>query len=522
MTGTIYAMTLDELIDSYDYSYSDVNFNLNDYDIKDDSLWFNITSLNGLHIFEVKLFSDFSKTSMTKKVDYNLVYGENEVIIDIEDSYYLENGIYDIGLVVRDDDGEVIFRQDNLFEIDIDNYFIYDYEIDEDKFILKKVPNNFISYLDTSKAILEAYNNTIFNISDVEVVRKILFAKGDVIISKNVDYIRNVTLENYETDIEIKLPDLELENVTFDNQTGKLEFDIKNNGEDSSGSFIVKIYDNDSNEVESSIIPYVLPNQSIGNFYYFDNSKNYFIYVDYYNDIDESYEYNNYWPYDIDEQENTFVDPNGKWVRKWKSEIGNFYFDIIENRSFKTIVKDQNLTSGTFIGFEMERIENFTAGEYVFLINTSGNFSLYIDGNLILNNSNKTSYYSDSIELNGESNLSIEYEGIIGDEFSFEIKESCFSKVNFGYDWNMIKCDENMIYADGDKYVHYFLMDLSDKNYVFVFDEEVDKMYLNNTLVDLIGTYNKSFAELKGNGIGEIMIISNHGNISMRKFVEIS
>ncbi|MCA9460031.1 MAG: hypothetical protein KC550_05785, partial [Nanoarchaeota archaeon] len=105
-----------------------------------------------------------------------------------------------------------------------------------------------------------------------------------------------------EISSEIKnltLSDLKIIIDNYNNSTGNLALNISNSGSRDIIGFILKIIDNESNIWKEDIIDYILLNETKSKNYKLpSNLSKIIVFVDYYNNIEESNESNNfdYWP----------------------------------------------------------------------------------------------------------------------------------------------------------------------------------------------------------------------------------
>lgn len=393
-----YSISFDELIKSYDFTYksSFVEVNLNELN--------NITinTIGGKYIINNYLSSDLN-TSISKSENIILNNGDNHYIFLINNSH-LESGNYSAAFEVISG-SRIIFRNDSLFNLNIKNNYslkVVSHTNNSIQF------NQNLSHYNSSLILIEtengfSYVNSLINQDKVKFnlpsnklikIKKVILSNTqNFIISTNI-IIKNELVAksviNQTSEIDLTLSDLSISNFSYNNLTGESVLNISNEGIGDAIYFDLKLIDDNYNFVFGKRISYLLSNTSLS--YVFNltsNLSNVYVFIDYYNSVNELDEENNLFVWPIKEKVvfnltqkviyDKIKDKHGikrefKINESLRGKVLNLTYDFSEKKA-KLKFLDFNTTSNLNKTIKIDLYEN--AGKYLTVlgVNSSYNFS---------------------------------------------------------------------------------------------------------------------------------------------------
>lgn len=402
-----YAISLSDLLNSYDFSYKDsfVKINFENISLYNNTYTYfvNVNLIGGDYVIDNYITSNLNSSLVFSK---NFILNNGDNVLNFSfDKKYLLSGEYSIGFEILNN-GKLVYRNNSLNKINIvnseeleivkiDNMSImFNLNLTEfNSSLIEIQTENGIEYLE---AIIE--NDIInFNLPSKNLIeiKKIIFSnennkfilKTDKII-KNV--IQNETINNNTFISDLTLSDLIISNFSYDNVSGESFLNISNIGEGDAIYFDLKIIDGNFNFVFEKKINYLLSNTSLNyNFNLSSNLSSVYIFIDYYNSVDELNEDNNLFIWPIEEETilnltekiifDKIKDKNGikrefKINESLKGKILNLTYDFGEKKA-KLKFLDFNTSSNLNKTIKIDLYENTNNYLTVLGVNSSYNFS---------------------------------------------------------------------------------------------------------------------------------------------------
>ncbi len=347
MAFNLYSISLDELIDSYDFNYDsgDVEISLENYSISNETLFFNF-SLHGFqddYLLDFKIISTNTKTFKSKSIvlDLNTSYmyflvneslkdletGEYELILFLErynDVIYRNYSFLGFDLISNYTFEELdVIEEDSLLldisyeTIDLNSnslidYFLFEIELNLDLAGEYEIRSLFMNYLGERVILKQDYldidsNKFNINLSSLDVLTlrksgpyflKSVMIRNDSMILDSKVYDLQIEDYSYYDFENSNLVDLVFRNVSYNETSGEFNFSILNLGLSDSSYFYVNFFDSNLNHSERFVAPYLLSNESL-NFSYnlSSNLSEIYLFVDSYDNIYELNESNNEYVY---------------------------------------------------------------------------------------------------------------------------------------------------------------------------------------------------------------------------------
>lgn len=456
---SVYSINLDELVNSYDYTYSQNDFKLNSskLDIKDETqinLELNLTARP--QVYNLTLILSSKKNGNFKIQNFVVNRLVNIINIPIEVSN-LDEDNYTISLFIYDENNILVYRNYNLYEIEINTgEFLLDnsYEIQDES------TKYFI--INNSRA-----ENIFYEISTL-----------------NSD-------ENLRINENIYISDLAIKNISYDNLTGETLIEIINFGSSDAIWYDFSVVDENFNLIHEHFEHYLEQNKSKNLVITLEQNLSIFhVILDYNNNIEENYKFNNIlsWPVNnlteicndnLDNNRNGFTDENC---------ILEIVIDQINETNLST-----NLTNNNSLNLEHNISNNINLNqnnsnlsqnnsnstpnnlEYVFLgsggseSGAGGWGGSGGSGNSNLNVNLKNSVNLNDI-LNKKQNEILENEELIFnfEDFQTKIKLIKINLENIEINYN----DENLILSNGES----IILDYNNKSVMVKYlGNELDK-----------------------------------------------
>lgn len=334
---------IEDFADSYDFTYSSSDFSLDLISVSQENdnltILLNVSSKNQNYTFLSNLKSLNTDTKMSQIKIEKLNFGYNLVKLYLN-TKYLKNGDYMLGLEVSNDE-LIIFRDLNFEQIEVNNLdnrylkllntnyiqtknsSILDLELEN---IPKNISQIFIIIGDIKNnlyqfnAIANSTSQILFELNSSKLIKNNLskiFLKNIVFICNNIQYTISENIifyndlslfENLEksqnnddnlTFSNNEFVDLEVLDLDYNKSSGNLNFTLKNSGNVDAVRFTMKIIDEDFNILEERLFNYLFANESLNLDYKIPiNLTQFYLFVDYYSQIDEINKENNvaYWP----------------------------------------------------------------------------------------------------------------------------------------------------------------------------------------------------------------------------------
>jgi len=238
---------------------------------------FNKTNKN-YFIINNQYYKFKTKTNKTEEISFlKAEFIKNNDLVDIiELNFNLgveSTGRYNLNYILSDNYGNTIIEKNENLDL--------------------KKGNNLIKSIIVGEYFFKSKLNSPYKIKLIVLSKNnsILKSKFNIKLSK-----RNYTYLDFKRN---NLAELIIQNITYNNLTGKVNIILLNIGEIDAINFILKI----SNH-KNILIPYLKKNTTLNLTYNLEqNLTKIKIYLDYYNTIEERYKYNNYleWPINLTE-----------------------------------------------------------------------------------------------------------------------------------------------------------------------------------------------------------------------------
>ncbi len=315
LLNPLYGSNINELVNSYNYTYSQENFKLNSYQLKivDEykiGLQLNITGKP--QNYNLNLILSSQENANIKSESFSVENLVNLINVTLEVSNLIEDN-YAVLLFIYDEDGVLVYRNYNLSVVEIS-------------------PEEFI--LDSSYELLDL-NTSYLKLNSTS---EDIFYEEEIPISEN--YI------NY-----LYFSDLAIKNISYDNSTGNVTIEIINFEKDAIW-YDFSIFDENFNLIHEHFENYLLQNQSKNiTLNLANNLSSFYVILDYNNNILEIHKFNNIlkWPVNLTENCSDDLDNNrnGNLNENCNSEI------ILENNIFNQInqtSQNSNLNSISSVG----------------------------------------------------------------------------------------------------------------------------------------------------------------------------
>ena len=272
----LYSIDINELVNSYDYTYSQGNFKLNSYQLKtiDENkigLELNITAKPQNYVLDLILSS--KENANIKSESFSVENLVNLINLTLEVSNLIQDN-YTLLLFIYDEKGVLVYRNYNLSKL----------EINSEEFFL----DNSYELLDTNTTYLK------LNLTNEE----IFYEPQIHILEDYIDYL-------YFSDLAIK-------NISYDNLTGNVTIEFVNFENDAIW-YDFSVFDENFNLIHCHFENYLLQNQSKNvSLNLESNLSSFYVILDYSNNILENHKFNNIlkWPVNLTENCTDDLDNN--------------------------------------------------------------------------------------------------------------------------------------------------------------------------------------------------------------------
>ena len=401
-----YSMTIDELVNSYNYTYSKKDFSLNSYELKiidENKIGLNLNITAKPQRYNLNLILSSQKKANMKSEEFFVENLNNIINITLEVSN-LDEDNYTLSLFIYDEENILVYRNYNLSEV----------KINSEDFNL----NNSYELVDlkTIYLILNSTNDTIFY-------------EPQVLIQEEKSII-------YFSDLAIK-------NISYDNLTGSINVEIVNFGNSDAIWYDFSVFDENYNLIHEHFETNLLQNQSKNLSLTLESNFSYFyVILDNNNNILENYKFNNIlkWPVNLTENCKDDLDNNRDGSinencnENFISENNQINSNLQENNSnsiylaeiatgaglgggggsggsqisnIETMVKEENITSNTFnvISFDENEIKKEDQSN-LFL----DNFESKIEISNLNPEFVEITYYGEDIILSEGESINLDYE----------------------------------------------------------------------------------------------------------------
>lgn len=236
----------------------------------------------------------------------NVIYGleiNSSVVLDLA-KFSIENShIQNAILELENENSNEIYESLNLVAQVYGNES-QDYEV---RAIVKDESGNTLKIVSKEEFLSSGLNEVVLKIEGDEIynlamsgpysIRIVSLYQNSELVDKLENGYKSENVNYY--DFKHDQADLNVTKIDYDNETGELYFIIENVGEADVYNFVLRVYDENLDMIDETIIDCIFEGEGKGFEYMLDeNLSSVFVYVDFYDDIEEIDECNNFasWP----------------------------------------------------------------------------------------------------------------------------------------------------------------------------------------------------------------------------------